>query len=116
MSGGPVFGDNGRVCGVICSSLVSPADEVDNHCSYAATVWPLMGLSVDVSPNPYGVIEQPYPFIDLAKQQIIHVDNWTRVSVCVASTPGLYNVTLQEHLEANLPVNTDPLASRSQCL
>jgi hypothetical protein len=96
MSGGPLFGDNGRVCGVICSSL-PPGDEAEEHCSYAATLWPLMGLPVDVNPSPYRVLDQPYPFIEFAKQQIIHVDDWTKVSVRVASAPALYEVTLHDY-------------------
>ena len=49
MSGGPVFTDNGRLCGVICSSLPA-STEGEEHCSYAATLWPLMGLGIDVNP------------------------------------------------------------------
>lgn len=97
MSGGPVFSDNGKVCGVIVSDL-PPSNEAEEHSSYAATLWPLMGIAVDISPSPSSVLSQPYPLIELAKQQVIHVAGWEKVSVRTTITTGLYEVTLHEHL------------------
>ncbi len=96
MSGGPLFGDNGRLCGVICSSL--PAGSGDQEdCSYAATLWPLMGLAIDANPSPYGILNSSYPLLELARRQIIHVSDLARVSVRTTSAPHLYEVTLNEH-------------------
>jgi len=95
MSGGPIFTDNGRLCGVICSSLPA-SSESEEHTSYATTLWPLMGLPIDVNPSPYRILEKPYPFIELARQQIIHVNDLTQVSVQEGAVPGLYQVRLQK--------------------
>jgi len=55
-----------------------------------------MGLPIDANPSPYRILEQPYPFIELARQQIIHVDDLTQVSVQEGAVPGLYQVVLQK--------------------
>ena len=79
MSGGPVFSDRGRVCGVICSNL-PPVEEDDEHISYAATLWPLMGTMINVGVKG-NVVDSPYPLIDLARKGIISADGWNHVSV-----------------------------------
>jgi len=95
MSGGPIFTDSGRLCGIICSSL--PAhNEKEEHSSYAATLWPLMGLTLDVNPSPYRVLEKPYPFIELVRKGIIQVNNLSKVLVQPSATTGLYNVAFQK--------------------
>jgi hypothetical protein len=48
MSGGPVFRD-GKLCGVICSSIsMAPLDEEAGHIGYAASLWPALMLPVHV--------------------------------------------------------------------
>jgi len=44
MSGGPVFSQDGHLCGIICSNL--PPDSEENHASYVAALWPSMGVIV----------------------------------------------------------------------
>lgn len=51
MSGGPVFNQDGRVCGIVCSSIPATSPK-DAHSSYAASVWPLFGVIVDHPPGP----------------------------------------------------------------
>ena len=67
MSGGPVFNSKGHLCGIICSNL--PPDLTDpesEHASYVTTLWPLMGLTIDLDREGYeeGV---KYPMIELVK-------------------------------------------------
>lgn len=80
MSGGPVFNDDGEVCGIICSSL--PADEECNeHISYVTTLWPLMGMKIDANRDgdyPNNVV---YPVLDLARDGIISAVNWRLVAI-----------------------------------
>lgn len=97
MSGGPIFTDNGRVCGIICSSM--PAETPDaEHSSYAATLWPLMGMPIDVSPNPYRILDTPYPLINLAHQRILYVENLSQVSVQPGGIVGQFAVTFHGFL------------------
>ena len=80
MSGGPVFNDDGEVCGIICSSL--PVDEECNeHISYVTTLWPLMGMKIDS--DRYGNYPKNvnYPVLDLARDGIICAVNWERVAI-----------------------------------
>lgn len=41
MSGGPVFTDENRICGLVCSSF---SFETDDAVSFAASLWPIMGV------------------------------------------------------------------------
>lgn len=95
MSGGPVFNEKGRLCGIICSSL-PPTSEAEEHVSYATTLWPLMGIEVDASlPGQAG--EQRFPAIELAKRGIIHAHGHDRVFV----QKGEFSVTVGLLKEAN---------------
>lgn len=50
MSGGPVFSSSGNLCGIVCSSL--PADdECDEHVSYVASLWPMLGFLIEHDPG-----------------------------------------------------------------
>jgi len=93
MSGGPVTNDRGRLCGIICSNL-PPSEEDEEHASYVVTLWPLMGLSINVTPSPFGFTEKYYPFIELAKQGIVHVDDLSKIRVNTSSIKEMYEVKL----------------------
>jgi hypothetical protein len=47
MSGGPVLDQEGRLCGVICSSM-PPGEGESVHSSLVTLLWPLAGLEVDI--------------------------------------------------------------------
>jgi len=47
MSGGPVFAENGSVCGVICSSFNISNNE-DGYISYVSELWPALSIKVDI--------------------------------------------------------------------
>lgn len=80
MSGGPVFNDDGEVCGVICSSL--PADEeCKEDISYVTTLWPLMGMKINVNRDGDYPKDVTYPVLDLARDGIICAVNWERVAI-----------------------------------
>jgi len=66
MSGGPIFNDQGKLCGVICSNL-PPTDNNDEHVSYATTLWPLMATHIDIALDG-SVVDNSYPLIKLARQ------------------------------------------------
>lgn len=91
MSGGPVFDDFGRLCGVICSSFPSASPD-EEHASYVATLWPAMGIPLDVK----GVWRT---LLDLARDSVVAADGWERIrlqELPVDSVPGgvLYGVSV----------------------
>ncbi|QJR09886.1 hypothetical protein DSM104443_00936 [Usitatibacter rugosus] len=47
MSGGPVFTEGGRLCGVICANL-PPAQEGEEHSSLVSLLWPILGANVEL--------------------------------------------------------------------
>ena len=81
MSGGPVFNEDGLVCGVVCSSF--PALSADEpHVSYASTIWPMIGTMLDatessVSGAPY------YPLYNLFKSGAIYASDLDHVELAV---------------------------------
>lgn len=92
MSGGPVFNDQGHLCGVVCSSL-PPFGEDEEHCSYVASLWPLMGLTVDFDITGAKTISSS-PLIELAREGLIHVYGLQKILVGSSDMLGFYNVTL----------------------
>jgi hypothetical protein len=79
MSGGPVTNDRGNLCGIICSNL-PPSEPDSEHVSYAATLWPLMAIpiNIDVTGSP---CERSYPLLDLARQGVIKAADWQNVEI-----------------------------------
>jgi hypothetical protein len=90
MSGGPVFNDTGQMCGVICSSM--PANEEnEEHVSYAASLWPAMGILIRGHRGQNYPKDITYPLLDLAREGIIGALGWQRVNLDpfeVPSAPG----------------------------
>lgn len=79
MSGGPVFDDDGRLCGLVCSSM-PPGPDAGDHVSWVTSLWPMMGMTIDTprEGHPAGVT---YPVLELARAGLIHADGWERVSL-----------------------------------
>lgn len=91
MSGGPVINDSGHVCGIICSSLPSDDPSIE-HASYVTTLWPLMGISIDISTSGEPQ-DRSYPVLDLARDKIIVALGWEKIVVRETATAGLYEVS-----------------------
>ena len=77
MSGGPVFKDSGKLCGILCSNL-PPLKDDEEHVSYVTSLWPLMGLKIDIDRegHPKGV---KYPMLELARDKFIDAEGWERI-------------------------------------
>ena len=69
MSGGPVFNDQGHLCGVICSNLPPPNNDGE-HVSYVTILWPLMATQIDIAIDGTEVGKR-YPLIELARKGVI---------------------------------------------
>jgi len=63
MSGGPIFSEAGHVCGVICSSL-PPASDGEDHSSYGATLWPIVGTMI-ADPDGHANGGKPFPLMEV---------------------------------------------------
>jgi hypothetical protein len=73
MSGGPVFIENGSVCGVICSSLSNCTDE-SGYISYVSELWPALAFKVDVLLEG-NMKPQKITLFELIKMDIISTDD-----------------------------------------
>ena len=94
MSGGPVINERGHICGIVCSSLPSN-DPTEEHVCYAATLWPLMGIAIDIAPTGK-LQDRLYPLLDLARAGVIAALGWEQVVVRETATPVLYDVSLRQ--------------------
>lgn len=94
MSGGPVFKDSGRLCGIICSNLPPSADDED-HVSYVTSLWPLMGIKIDIDRkgHPIGI---KYPMLELARDKFIHAEGWERIILVPDHTGNIVKVGLKQ--------------------
>jgi len=82
MSGGPVFNEEGHVCGIVCSNM-PPEEEDGAHVSYVSTLWPSLGTMVDVPWEGRYPSGASYPVYEMAKARIIDALNLDAVSVVV---------------------------------
>ena len=73
MSGGPVFIENGSVCGVICSSLSNCTDE-SGYISYVSELWPALAFKVEVLLEG-NTESQKMTLFELMKMNIIGTDD-----------------------------------------
>jgi hypothetical protein len=78
MSGGPVFTDAGRVCGLISTCM--KGDESAPHYSTVALLWPIMALAMKFQ-LPSDSEPKLYTFMELAKREILDAEGWERVEL-----------------------------------
>ncbi len=99
MSGGPVFKDTGKLCGIICSNL-PPSSDGEDHVSYVTSLWPLMGLKIDIDRkgHPKNI---KYPMLELARDNFIHADGWERIILVPDQYGNIIQVYLKRHNKAN---------------
>jgi len=73
MSGGPVFMENGSVCGIICSSFSNPQEESE-HISYVSDIGPALSFKVNILLEG-NTVPQQFTLFELIKMNIISVDD-----------------------------------------
>jgi Trypsin-like peptidase domain len=83
MSGGPVFNEKGELCGIICSGI-APFDDTEEWASYVSSLWPIMGILVDVPIEGYPA-DYAYPLRKLARHGYIPTVGLDRVLVTLDS-------------------------------
>lgn len=79
MSGGPVFTDEGRLCGLVCSNM-PPFSSDEDHVSYVALLWPSLATIMDAD-REGAAPGVPYPALELARHGLIHAEGWERVQL-----------------------------------
>jgi hypothetical protein len=72
MSGGPVFTENGAVCGVVCSGVET--QEEQDSISYASLIWPTLAMPLTVNFKA-GEPLQNIRVYELIKKGLIPVDD-----------------------------------------
>lgn len=80
MSGGPIFNDSGRLCGIVCYGMNQLEGVFNDHLSYGMSLWPLMGIIMNIGDRGES-IDNAYPLLDLARRGIIHAEGWQRVTL-----------------------------------
>ncbi|RJX28582.1 MAG: serine protease [Desulfarculus sp.] len=96
MSGGPVFNDDGELCGLICSSMSFP-DDGGHHTSYATTLWPAMGTMIDM--DRVGFEQgQEYPVLELAKLGHITAAGWESIILVRGEASEIKTVGLRKNM------------------
>lgn len=75
MSGGPIFDNEGHLCGLICEHLYEgETDRVDAH-SHVVTLWPAVGT--EISTEGFGFPRgTSYPFLKLIELGYVTAFNW----------------------------------------
>lgn len=90
MSGGPIFRENGSVCGVICSGGLG--GEKDGYISNASLIWPAMATSIEINFKKGNPLEQ-ITLYELAKRKFISVDDTFKKLKVVNNTNGTITIS-----------------------
>lgn len=85
MSGGPIFNEAGGVCGVICSSM-PPVEDDPQHISFGSLIWPALGTSIEVAPDPGGEPRMVLIYDLVARGLIATDDSISQVHVAMAQS------------------------------
>ena len=72
MSGGPIFCEDGYVCGVICSSM-APTEDDSSYLSYGSWIKPAFGIQMEAIIEPNTVVEKMLLY-DFAKKGFVETD------------------------------------------
>jgi len=83
MSGGPIFSDSGKLCGIIGTNF-SLHEHDQESISYGITLWPIMATPLDIDICT-GLPCERYCLIELAKRGIIHVEDFSTISATLLS-------------------------------
>ena len=74
MSGGPVYSQLGFICGIVCHSLGEALDNSnDEHHSYIASIYPLLGSSIELN-VPGEPLNALYSVKQLCERGIINME------------------------------------------
>lgn len=86
MSGGPIFKEDGTVCGVICSSLGGCNDDT-GYISYVSLIWPALAIEVETTFEDHGKLES-ISLLELIKRKFISCDESIRRVQIVVTESG----------------------------
>jgi len=79
MSGGPIFNEEGHLCGLICASIPA-TEEFPEHVSFVTLLWPSMITQLKI-PYPELIDKIPYPALLLAEMGAIVAIGWEKVII-----------------------------------
>lgn len=93
MSGGPIFKENGSVCGVICSDGLGNSN--DGFVSFASLVWPAMGTLIEVRSDDTNTKTDLKTAYELAKMKFISVDETIDLIQIIETADGKRTVAIK---------------------
>lgn len=79
MSGGGVFDESGKLCGLVCRNMPPEADGQE-HVSYAVLLWPGMHTPLTL-PRKHDPKAVPYPALELARDKYIDGLGWENIEI-----------------------------------
>lgn len=80
MSGGLVINEDSEVCGIICSSLPG-TKEHPTHTSWAALLWPMMGIKIDFGLFRSAPVHGKQYLLELARAGIFTPKGWEHILI-----------------------------------
>jgi len=86
MSGGPIFNDSGKVCGLVCSSLVGSS--LEGFTSYGTVLWPSMSTYVHFTPDGK-FSDVPHRLLDLANSGVINTTDNEKLEIIRAKDDSI---------------------------
>lgn len=102
MSGGPIFNENGELCGLICSSIPS-IDNTSEHVSWVSSLWPMMGIEISLNREGYSPNSE-YPIVSLAADGFISAHHWQNIRLqCEKNTNKIMRITLNDNPDIIFP-------------
>jgi len=98
MSGGPVFKENGSVCGVICSAGLNDTD--GNYISNASLIWPVLGTTIEVNFKKGDPIEK-ITLYELVKRKYIGVDDSIEQVEVTQNPDGTRSISIRKAVSSS---------------
>lgn len=89
MSGGPVFRENGQLCGIHSTSYPKWSED-EPEVSFICSLWPLMGTKLTIPRTGY-CSNESYYMLELAKNGLINAESWEKITI----NPQIDEITLK---------------------
>jgi hypothetical protein len=94
MSGGPVFNEQGELCGLVCKSM-PPYPPEHEYVSYVTALWPMLTVMLDVPRVAPSGAQNRYPALELARDGAILARHWDRASLTLSDDGEVVGATFR---------------------
>lgn len=91
MSGGPVFTNDGKLCGLICSNM-PPLEPDQDHISYVTLLWPSMNTEVELDLKHHSFKKSSH-ILFLAEHKYLQIEGWENIRIKSTNVVTFKNYT-----------------------